>query len=68
MISVPTAEKLFKSKPRTWAKIKDLITQSEGKPSVCAEGDSNAVYIPVSADDFADLSITAQSEAQRLLS
>ncbi len=67
VISVPTAEKMFKSKPRTWAKIKDLVTQSEGRPSVCAEGDSNAPYVPVSAEDFADLSVTAQSEAERLL-
>lgn len=68
VIGVPKAEKLFKSKPRTWAKIKDLIVQPEGKPSVCMEGDKNPPYVPVSADDFADLSITAQSEAERLLS
>jgi hypothetical protein len=68
VIGVPKAEKLFKSKPRTWAKIKDLIVQPDGKPSVCAEGDKNPRYVPVSADDFADLSVTAQSEAERLLS
>jgi len=66
LISVPTAEKLFKKKPKTWVKIKDLITQSEGKPSVCKEGDGNPVYTPVTATDFADLS--AQTEADRLLS
>ncbi len=60
VIGVPAAEKLFKSKPRTWAKIKDLIVQPDGRPSVCAEGDSNARYVPVSAEDFADLSVTAQ--------
>lgn len=67
LIGVPAAEKAFKSKPRTWKKIEDLITQSEGKPSVCMVGDKNPVYTPVSAEDFADLSITAQSEAERLL-
>jgi hypothetical protein len=67
VIGVPTAEKLFKSKPRTWAKIKDLIVQSDGKPSVCMEGDKNERYVPVTAEDFADLS-SAQSEAERLLS
>lgn len=66
LIGVPAAEKLFKSKPQTWKKIKDLITQPDGKPSVCAEGDKNPRYVPVSAEDFADLS--AQTEAGRLLS
>lgn len=66
LIGVPTAEKLFKQKPKTWAKIKNLIVQADGKPSVCAEGDKNEPYVPVTADDFADL--TAQSEAERLLS
>ena len=65
LISVATAEKLFKPKPKTWAKIKDLVTQAEGKASVCQDGDKNPVYTPVSADDFADLS--AKSEIQRLL-
>lgn len=65
LISVATAEKLFKPKPKTWAKIKDLVTQADGKASVCQDGDKNPVYTPVSADDFADLS--ADSEIQRLL-
>ena len=66
VIGVPTAEKLFKSKPKTWAKIKGLIVQADGKPSVCQEGDKNPVYTPVTAADFADLSV--ETEAQRLLS
>ena len=66
VVSVATAEKLFKSKPRTWVKIKDLITQSEGQPSVCQDGAKNKPYTPVTASDFADLS--AQTEAQQLLS
>jgi hypothetical protein len=66
LIGVPAAEKAFKAQPRTWAKIKDLIVQSEGKPSVCMKGDKNPPYVPVTAEDFADLS--AQTEAQQLLS
>lgn len=66
LIGVPAAEKAFKAKPRTWAKIKDLIVQAEGKPSVCADGDKNKPYTPVTADHFADLSV--ETEAQQLLS
>jgi hypothetical protein len=66
LIGVPDAEKAFKQKPQTWKKIKDLIVQAEGKPSVCAVGDKNEPWKPVTAEDFADLS--AQSEAERLLS
>lgn len=66
LISVATAEKLFKAKPRTWNKIKDLVVQDEGKPSVCRDGDKNPVYTPPGLiEDFADLS--AQSEADALL-
>lgn len=55
VISVTTAEKLFKDKPRTWNKIKDLVVQADGQPSVCADGAKNKPYVPVTADDFADL-------------
>ena len=65
LISVATAEKLFKAKPRTWAKIADLVVQDEGKPSVCKEGDKNPPYALPSADDFTDLSVP--TEAQQLL-
>jgi Protein of unknown function (DUF2800). len=65
-ISVATAEKKFKNKPKTWAKIKALVTQADGKPSVCQDGDKNERYVPVSAADFADLSV--ETEAERLLS
>ena len=65
LISVATAENLFKAKPRTWAKIAYLVVQDEGKPSVCKEGDKNPPYALPSADDFADLSVP--TEAQQLL-
>lgn len=69
LIGVPDAEKLLKkAKPKVWKKLaEDLITQAPGKPSVCMEGDKNERYIPVTAEDFADLS-SAQTEADRLLS
>jgi hypothetical protein len=68
LIGVPAAEKLLKkAKPKVWEKlVKEHITQADGKPSVCMEGDSNERYVPVTAEDFADLS--AQGEAERLLS
>lgn len=56
VISPTEAEKKFKDKPRTWAKIAPFITRSEGKPSVCREGDKNPPYQLPSPDDFADLS------------
>jgi len=61
LISVATAEKLFKAKPRTWAKIADLVTQDDGKPSVCRDGDKNPPYTPPGlVEDFADLSADAE--------
>lgn len=66
LISPATAEKVFKPKPKTWAKIKDLIVQSDGKPSVCKEGDKNPPYQISTAADFADIS-SAESETERLL-
>ena len=68
LIGVPAAEKLLKkSKPAVWAKISaELITQSEGRPSVCQDGDKNPVYQISTAEDFAELSV--ETEAERLLS
>ena len=64
LISVATAEKLFKAKPRTWAKIADLVVQDEGSPSVCKEGDKNARYTPPGlVEDFADLSVNSEANA-----
>ena len=67
LIGVPAAEKLLKkSKPKVWEQIsKDLITQSEGKPSVCREGDKNPRYQISTAEDFAELSV-GLSEQQLL--
>ena len=56
VISPTTAEKLAKAGdigPRQWATLKDLITQSEGKPSVAPESDSRpAIEVKPVADDF----------------
>lgn len=34
LISPTSAEKLLKTQPKRWAKVQDLVTQGEGKPSV----------------------------------
>lgn len=70
VISPTEAEKKFKGKPRTWAKIAPLITQSPGKPSVCKEGDKNLPYQLPSPADFDDLTaeLEVDSEADALLS
>ncbi|CAB4241103.1 Protein of unknown function DUF2800 [uncultured Caudovirales phage] len=62
-LTSPTSiEKLVKAKaigPRQWAKIQDLITQSEGQPSVAPESDKRSALVP-SADvsDFDDVTTT----------
>lgn len=43
-----------------------VIVQSEGKPSVCKEGDKNPPYQISTAQDFADIP-SVESEAERLL-
>jgi hypothetical protein len=43
-ISPTAAEKLLAKRPKVWAAIAPLITQSEGGPSVCREGDKNKPY------------------------
>lgn len=66
LVSPAKAEKLLKKEnPKAWEAVQEYITQPDGKPSVCREGDKNPPYVPVTAADFADL--TAQSEAERLL-
>jgi hypothetical protein len=56
LISPATAEKLSKAGdigPRQWALLKDMITQSEGKPSVAPASDSRpALEVKPVADDF----------------
>lgn len=56
LISPTKAEKLFKENPKRWAKVKDLITQNEGKPSVAPANDKRpALVVQSVADDFRDL-------------
>lgn len=56
LISPTTAEKLFKANPRQWKKLTDLITRSEGKPSVAAASDPRpAMAIQPISEDFDDV-------------
>lgn len=56
LISPTTAEKLHDAGtigPRQWPKLKTLITQPDGKPSVAPEGDKRpAISVAPVADDF----------------
>lgn len=58
LISPTTAEKLAKSEvigPRQWPKLKDLIVQTNGKPSVAHVSDKRpALVITATVDEFAD--------------
>jgi hypothetical protein len=59
-LASPTSiEKLFKTGdvgPRQWTKIQDLITQSEGQPSVAPESDKRpALVTSATASDFDDV-------------
>lgn len=54
LITPATAEKLTKDTPRRWSRLKELITQSEGKPSVAPVTDKRpALAVKPVADDFA---------------
>lgn len=56
LISPTKAEKLFKENPKRWAKVKDLITQSTGNPSVAPTTDKRpALAVQSVADDFRDI-------------
>lgn len=56
LISPTTAEKLLKESPRRWTKVAELITQSEGKPTVAPERDKRpALVINNAADEFSEL-------------
>lgn len=56
LISPTQAEKLLKGNPKRWAKVEEIITQSEGKPSVAFEADKRpALAVQSVADDFRDL-------------
>lgn len=58
LISPTTAEKRLKDNPRRWEKVKALVTQSPGSPSVAPESDKRSALSP--ADDFADLTTNTQ--------
>lgn len=56
LISPTKAEKVFKQNPKRWAKVKDLITQSSGKPSVAPATDKRQeIAVQSVAEDFRDL-------------
>lgn len=59
LVSPTTAEKLQKAGkigPKQWKLVQELITQSEGKPSVAPESDNRpALVIKPTADDFDDI-------------
>ena len=47
-------EKVLKDKPRKWAKVTNLITQTSGKPTIALESDKRSA-IGNKADDFETL-------------
>lgn len=60
LISPTTAEKLLKTDPKKWEKLKELITRASGKPSVAPATDKRpalAVHT-ATADEFAALANT----------
>ena len=53
LISPVAAEKLLKDTPKRWARVQDLITRGEGKPSVAPATDTRpALAIASVADEF----------------
>lgn len=53
VISPADAEKAFKEQPKRWAKLQELITQNEGKPSVAPSTDPRpALELGAREDDF----------------
>lgn len=56
LISATKAEKLLKENPKRWAKAEQLITRSDGKPSVALAADKrSAMDVKPVLDDFRDL-------------
>lgn len=55
VISPTKAEKLFKDSPRRWDRVRDLITQSNGKPSVAPLDDPRPELVVAPLDDFDNL-------------
>ena len=55
LITYPAAEKALKKKPKVWAKLVALMTQSDGAPSIAPEDDPRPTLVIAEADQFADL-------------
>lgn len=56
LISPTSAEKVLKESPKRWARIKPLITQTKGSPSVAPESDKRpAMVITQAGDEMDDL-------------
>lgn len=56
LISPTAAEKLFKENPKRWEKVREHVSQSEGKPSVAFATDKRQeIAVPSVADDFGGL-------------
>lgn len=51
LISPADAEKLLKDTPKRWNRVKELITQPEGKPSVAPESDKRPALVIVPVED-----------------
>jgi hypothetical protein len=63
LISVATAEKLFKDNPRQWAKLEGMVTRSEGKVSVAPEDDKRPAITTADANTgFDDVSNNEEGE------
>lgn len=63
LISPTKAEKVFKQNPKRWAKVTDLITQNEGKPSVAPATDKRPEMVVTSiAEEFGNLVKTGKLE------
>jgi hypothetical protein len=54
LISPTTAEKVLKSTPKRWDRIKDLITQTKGAPSVAPASDKRPAMVVTNAGDEMD--------------
>lgn len=59
LISPTKAEKLLKDQPKRWSRLQELITQSEGKPSVAPESDKRPALVVKSAEDDFDVVTSA---------
>lgn len=58
LISPTAAEKLLKDTPKRWKRVEDLMTRSEGKPSVAPAADKRpALVVSNLADEFRDLTL-----------